>query len=291
MIQTQLLKLDPPYQIISAGGHVGIQVATLIEAREIDLSQNGRISYVSPSVEYRSYPVVNYGLKEGLKEELKYNKSFGYFEELWAIRRRMQPEGAVWSGIDIKDVRILGIAGTENSAIELCDFVHLVPTAFGIDPSLHVWDENSTSRLYELYWGLGNVGLRTQNVDPTTYRLPNGEIIDTRDKYPVFLSYEHHQALNADFIKVMVKENVDDNPIEDISAYFRCQIAPESPESIGQCASTISEALNCLVMFLPSSYIDIRLEMSVDKDNRAKDINQLLRQVKNNLYFTRSHKA
>lgn len=28
MIQTQLLRLDPPYQIISAGGKVGIQVAT-----------------------------------------------------------------------------------------------------------------------------------------------------------------------------------------------------------------------------------------------------------------------
>ena len=34
MIQTQLLKLDPPYQIISANGYVGIQVATLIVAEE-----------------------------------------------------------------------------------------------------------------------------------------------------------------------------------------------------------------------------------------------------------------
>lgn len=30
MIQTQLLRLEPPYQIIAAGGNVGIQVATLI---------------------------------------------------------------------------------------------------------------------------------------------------------------------------------------------------------------------------------------------------------------------
>ena len=29
MIQTQLLRLDPPYQIISAGGQVGIQLATV----------------------------------------------------------------------------------------------------------------------------------------------------------------------------------------------------------------------------------------------------------------------
>ena len=30
MIQTHLLKAEPPYQIISAAGQVGIQVATLI---------------------------------------------------------------------------------------------------------------------------------------------------------------------------------------------------------------------------------------------------------------------
>lgn len=34
MIQTHLLKLDPPYQIIHAGGEVGLHIATLIVTKE-----------------------------------------------------------------------------------------------------------------------------------------------------------------------------------------------------------------------------------------------------------------
>jgi len=281
MVQTQLLKLDPPYQIISARGYVGIQVATLIEVREMDTSQKGRFGNMSPWMEYHSYPIVNYGLKAGLEEELKYNRTPWDEAEDWKIRRRMQPEGAIWSGVDIKDVRILGIAGANNDAVDLLYFVHLVPTAYGMDPSLRVWDEKSTSRIYELYQGLGNVGLETQRIPSTTYRLPNGETVDTKYRYPITLSYEHNQALDTDFIKVTVKERTYEYPgEEDNSVYFRCQIAPKSSESIGRCASTIAEALNCLVWFLPSYTIDIRLEKIEGEDNHAKDINRLLEQVK-----------
>ena len=34
MIQTHMLKLDPPYQIIHAGGEVGLHIATLVEHRK-----------------------------------------------------------------------------------------------------------------------------------------------------------------------------------------------------------------------------------------------------------------
>lgn len=67
MIQTQLLRLDPPYQIISAKGYVGIQVATLIMSEEKDLS-HGSFGHVSSYIEHHCYPVVNYGLKQGLDE-------------------------------------------------------------------------------------------------------------------------------------------------------------------------------------------------------------------------------
>ena len=39
MIQTQLLKAAQPYQIISAGGQVGVQVATLIVTEDKNLQQ------------------------------------------------------------------------------------------------------------------------------------------------------------------------------------------------------------------------------------------------------------
>ena len=67
MIQTQLLRLDPPYQIISAGGRVGIQVATLIVTEDKTTEDGGY------AVDTHSHPVVNYGLKQGLDEALKYS--------------------------------------------------------------------------------------------------------------------------------------------------------------------------------------------------------------------------
>ena len=63
MIQTQLLRLDPPYQIISAGGRVGIQVATLIVVDELDSSFNRR-RFFSINIDFHSYHVVNYVLKQ-----------------------------------------------------------------------------------------------------------------------------------------------------------------------------------------------------------------------------------
>ena len=74
MIQTQLLKLDPPYQIISANGYVGIQVATLIVAEEKEAAHVRLSTFSRSYIEYHSYPVVNYGLKRGLEEQMKYNR-------------------------------------------------------------------------------------------------------------------------------------------------------------------------------------------------------------------------
>ena len=54
MIQTQLLRLDPPYQIISAGGQVGIQLATLIVTEEKTADEG---QYV---IDTHSHPVVSY---------------------------------------------------------------------------------------------------------------------------------------------------------------------------------------------------------------------------------------
>ena len=100
MIQTQLLRLDPPYQIISAGGRVGIQVATLI-VTEDKTTEDGDYA-----VDTHSHPVVSYGLKQGLDEALKYSSN---------------PDD-----YSIVDVRILGLAG-RNDKVGLRKFVSLVP--------------------------------------------------------------------------------------------------------------------------------------------------------------------
>lgn len=250
MIQTQLLRLDPPYQIISAKGYVGIQVATLIMSEEKDLS-HGSFGHVSSYIEHHCYPVVNYGLKQGLDEQLKYNNSTLDEYEKYTNRRRMQPEGAVWSGIEVKDVRVLGLAGANNYPVDLDCFVYLIPTVWGYDPNLHVWDENSTSRIFDLYQGLGNVGLQT----PILAGLPMSQ----KNSYPIKLTLEQTPTADGYYVKVMIKEdyNYALSGLPDESIYFRCLISPSSSDSIRNCASTIAEALNGIAHFLPTTNLII----------------------------------
>ena len=44
MIQTHMLKLDPPYQIIHAGGEVGLHIATLVVTKESE-TEDGKSAH------------------------------------------------------------------------------------------------------------------------------------------------------------------------------------------------------------------------------------------------------
>ena len=269
MIQTQLLRLDPPYQIISAGGRVGIQIATLIVAKEIDMTHNRR-GYISGYVEYHSYPVVSYGLKQGLEEEMKYNNNPMDDMASWAIRRRMQPEGAVWSGVEVKDVRILGIAGAKNEPVELPLFAYLIPTAYGYDPTLRVWDSISTSRIYELYLGLGNVGLWTPKLSDT--------YLKDKHVFPIKLELESNPASDGYFVRVVIKEKpYDDYSIVDDSVDFRCPINPLKSDSISECAATIAEALYGLSRFLPAQSLKISHYLIVSQ--KTEEMSDAMKQL------------
>ena len=92
MIQTQLLKADKPYQIICAAGMVGVQVATLI-VTEDKMAADG-----SYQIDTHSHPVVNYGNKEGLMEELKYNQG-AHPDFQSQVMQRLQPEAVVWNKV------------------------------------------------------------------------------------------------------------------------------------------------------------------------------------------------
>lgn len=157
MIQTQLLRLDPPYQIIAAGGQVGIQVATLIVTEEKKTSG-------SYSIDTHSHPVVSYGLKQGLMEEFNYG---GYYPDDVENRKiRLQPEGAVWNKVDVCDIRVLGLAGAKNSPIPLDTFIYMVPSSVHYNPETRTyvkyWDDKSITKMYELLFGFSRVGLRCE---------------------------------------------------------------------------------------------------------------------------------
>ena len=284
MIQTQLLRLDPPYQIISARGYVGIQVATLIVTEERESPHRRLSSFSSSYYVCHSYPVVNYGLKEGLDELMKYNNSPIDDYEQYQIRRRMQPEGAVWDGVDVKDVRVLGLAGAKNESIELVYFVYLIPTVRGYDPYLHIWDKNSTSRLFNLYTGLGNVGLRTHTLMANTYRMPDGEIVDERNEYRIRLTLENNVVKDGYCIKVLVKEDISLISGEDNSIYFRCIVDPSNESGVNESVATIVEGLHGISPFLPT--LNIKLVADNDlKDSEGSDtgfMKQLISQIKDN---------
>lgn len=161
MIQTQLLKCDKPYQIISAAGKVGIQVATLI-VTEDKVDKDG--NYL---IDTHSHPVVNYADKEGLAEELKYRDSNPDNE--YKYTRRMQPEGAVWNKVEVRDIRVLGVAGTKNIPVDLEKFIDLVPS-LGSDPTEHLWDKDIVGKIYSLHYELERTGL--------TFCLSNVGILD-----------------------------------------------------------------------------------------------------------------
>lgn len=166
MIQTQLLKADKPYQIITAAGMVGIQVATLIVTEE---KTEGIGSYF---IDTHSHPVVNYGNKEGLVEEMKYHKYCPPDEE-YQYYQRLQPEGAVWNKVEIRDVRVLGLVGADNIPVDLDWFISFVPNIPSKDPSVvpgnpPLWGIQTSSRIANLLFGMRRIGIPcatwTQNV-------------------------------------------------------------------------------------------------------------------------------
>lgn len=148
MIQTHLLKAEPPYQIISAAGQVGIQVATLIVTEDKSTEEGYQI-------DTHSHPVVNYGLKTLAKNQNKV-KILAYYELLSCLRA----EGAVWNKVEISDVQVIGLAGITNE-IGLLEFCSLVPPSnIGLGMSIEpVWNKQSVEGLEELRWSMQRVGI------------------------------------------------------------------------------------------------------------------------------------
>ena len=280
MIQTQLLRLDPPYQIISAGGRVGIQVATLIVVEDPSPvaieRRTGRALGYGP-MKCRSYPVVNYGLKQGLEEQMKYQNNPLDYEADWAIRRRMQPEGAVWSGVDVKDVKVLGLAGANNDPVGLEQFIYLIPTVWRTDPSLRLWDKNSTSRIYDLFTGLGNVGLKHQKL--------TADHLNGKNVFPIRLDLEQNPSSDGFYIKVVIIEDTNALPWEmDKNVFFRCVIEPSKPDSISECATTILEGVQGIRGFLPTWNLEFIGRQSLKQGDKiwADAMKQLLSLIKDN---------
>lgn len=106
MIQTQLLRLEPPYQIIANGGEVALHVATLIVTQE-KTDAKGRTR-----IETHCRPVVNYSRKEFFAESPQWLERHHSDDESPAARTpHPSAEGTIWDQADVAHVNVLGIAG------------------------------------------------------------------------------------------------------------------------------------------------------------------------------------
>ncbi len=231
MIQTQLLKADKPYQIISAAGMVGIQVATLIVTEE-KIAEDG--SYL---IDTHSHPVVNYGNKEGLTEELKYNDYHMPGEE-YKVYERLQPEGAVWNKVEIRDVRVLGLVGANNLYVDLERFVSLVPSAPSEDPSVRpgtppLWTLQTSSRIANLLFGMRRIGIKctTQTFGVSTP--------DRDGHIRIYLKLDPRSTIEK-LVTVQIREESEYDP-RDGSIAFRVRLDENDPM---ECQYTIVRCMS-----------------------------------------------
>ena len=104
MIQTQLLKLEAPYQIISYGGEVALHVATLIVTQE-KTDSKGR-----SKVETHCHPVVNYSDKAFFIE--KPERLVNHLcNDNGGSTPHPKAAGTIWDKVDVSMVKVIGIAG------------------------------------------------------------------------------------------------------------------------------------------------------------------------------------
>lgn len=231
MIQTQLLRLDPPYQIISAGGQVGIQLATLIVTEEKILDSG------EYSIDTHSHPVVSYGLKQGLERVLNEEKSDPLFFPSSFVR--LQPEGAVWNKVEISDIKVLGLAGVENELMTQDWFVTIVPSDPKFWPWDFVWNKKTISQLYEMSVGLKRVCFKCEENTPYLKYDHDGRVLIALQLY---ISDE-----NVPLVQVVIRNGSEYSPkVGNIQFCVRLYDNDNDKQSIDECIKTITGAVRSL---------------------------------------------
>jgi hypothetical protein len=255
MIQTQLLRLDPPYQLISAGGQVGVQVATLI------VTEDKQDDYRGYAIDTHSHPVVNYGLKQGLENELKYGG--GHPDAEMMLSQRMQPEGAVWNKVEINDVRVLGLAGAENRPISLETFLYLVPWSARYQPYRYVWDDKSIAKMYDLIFGFNRVGLKCEKKEWLNYR-PH------ENKKSMCLEINTSKD-NTSFVHVVILGEDEYDPYFGTEVGFWFRLYDKDGDSIDACVKNIVYAFKFIKNYFIKGGVDEEFGYNLSEQNQELD--------------------
>lgn len=117
MIQTQLLKLNPPYQIITCRGEVGMQIATLIVTEETR-GEDGKYGITT-----HSHPVVTYVDKPLTKKTLE---ELPYKDDCWEDMALIPcGEGVVWDKVEANDVSLVCMSDQKERKLTSYSFCRL----------------------------------------------------------------------------------------------------------------------------------------------------------------------
>lgn len=118
MIQTHLLKSDPPYQIIACRGEVGVQVATLVVTEETR-SENGDYGITT-----HSHPVVCY-MDKSLTRKRLIEKS-GDADDFSIVELAIQSgEGVVWDKVECSECTVVSFTDIDDRRLSPHDFFYL----------------------------------------------------------------------------------------------------------------------------------------------------------------------
>lgn len=209
MIQTQLIKADQPYQIITAGGRVGIQVGTLI-VTEDKTTPDGGYQIVT-----HSHPVVNYSLKSDGEDDnqiYRHNKQIlsgkGKFTmSAWELK----PEGAVWDKVEISNIKVLGFAGITRDITLYQAWDAFASSAVSYDKydvDGIFLDGDDMSSFWRFLWDLADVGLSWKreearectwkiSIDPFSDKLPVIEVNEPSVGFSTTLYKNDGETLNV----------------------------------------------------------------------------------------------
>ena len=145
MIQTHLLKLDPPYQIIACRGEVGVQIATLIVTEETrgEDGKYGITTHSHPVVSYMDKPRISKKMAEATDQE-----DLVYMAD--------STEGVVWDKIECGDCVAVRFTDSTNRKVSAWDFGRLAAEMLEEIAFSGEWQGH---RLLELRCKLEDVGL------------------------------------------------------------------------------------------------------------------------------------
>ena len=185
MIQTQLLKLEPPYQIISCRGEVGIQIATLIVTEETR-GEDGKYGITT-----HSHPVVTYMDKAVVSKRLAEPE-----ENRTIFGDYIQPvvensEGVIWDKVECSETTLIGMTGMPNRTMTLRSFMDIADSML-MDFVRNGSFEDRRS-LLELSVRLEDLGFDIERPDTNehTITLCVSDMVRQRKEMPLYLTTTH----------------------------------------------------------------------------------------------------